>query len=69
MEHVSFCPYRIGINFNWSSVQQTEHTAPVFFTGKPRDVNVAEVCKEVEEKSKAVEPESIVWQSTVIAQS
>jgi hypothetical protein len=67
MEHVSFCPYRVNINYNWSSVQQTEHTAPVIFTGKPRDVDIAEVCKEVEEGSKPVDAPGMVNSSSIHA--
>jgi hypothetical protein len=63
MEHVSFCPYRLNINYNWSSIQQTEHTAPVFFNGELRDVNVVEVCKEVEESGKQVETPGVKIQS------
>ena len=63
MEHVSFCPHRINIDYDWSSVQQTEHTSPVTFTGAPRDVDVAEVCKEVEAGIDYKVPSMTPWSS------
>lgn len=55
MEHVSFCPYRTNINYNWSSVQQTEHAPPVTFTATPA-VDIIEACKDKEDSEKQAEP-------------
>ena len=58
--HVSFCPYRISINPQWTAVQVTEHaepltfsrkpqftkyTAPVTFTGTAKDLELLDACK------------------------
>jgi len=59
MEHVSYCPYRTQINYDWSGVQTTQReepvndwqpvqttkfSAPITFTGTAKDLGLLDAC-------------------------
>jgi hypothetical protein len=66
MENISYCPFRTSINGTWSTVQTTQFsvpltfsgtlqttqlTAPVTFSGTASDLELLEACKEKPDKT------------------